>query len=475
MKRRDALRLFPAVAVGLAATAGRLSAAPMEGGFRMPRGPKDLPLALQYTNTVRRHMQRIRETQTEDLMEGAYAIARTIENGGRCWQVWDAGHTNADIYPERNGLPEIFTNGYNPDLAKDGDLVLARAADPRLTDDLAKKDIFVIGAPSPWSGDARHPELLRDEVRHYQLWPHADVWIETEATTLGGVIKVPGMTAPIGPLTGVDGPFMMWMMVADACRILSRNGKSLPVLGDEPRITGETIDWQSFSGWVSPNDPLMDNYYDETMAQIELIGSEMGKIRAIASMCMDTIMGGGRIYCYSRFSSVSQDANTRRSGISITRGIMDHDGQLWDGQMSKAFTGGTSKDCVIIGILKPDDPVDLKHLDTFRKKGMKIASIGPMTRAMHEPDGRTVPKETSIHAGRMCDTYGLFAVKGFEQKICPTSGVILNQLFWAIMLELVEQYRDRTGGDLPGSYFSAALKGGREHFRKWYNLDQEKY
>lgn len=467
------MRVLPLSIAGLAASAMESMAAE-QCSAKACAGDK-IPLAIQYTTKVREHLTRIRQTQMEDLMEGAYAIADTIERGGTCWQVWDAGHTNADIYPERNGLPEIFTDGYNPDKAKDGDLVLSRSADTRLTDDLQKKDIFVIGAPSPWSGDAQHPELLRDEVRKLQLWPYADVWIETGATTYGGLVTIPGMTAPIGPVTGVDGPVMMWMMAADACRILARRGKSVPVRGDEPTVTGETVDWQSFSGWVSLNDPLMDNYFDEALAQIELIGAEMGKIRKIASMCMDSVMNGGRIYCYSRFASVSQDANTRRSGISITRGIMDREGKLWDGQKSVPFEGGTAKDCVIMGILKPDDPVDLKYLDYFRKKGMKVASLGAMTRAMHEPDGKTVPKSTDIHAGRMCDAYGLFAVKGFQQKICPTSGVLLNQLFWATMFELVEQYMDRTGGDIPSSYFSAALKGGREHFRKWYNLDQEKY
>ena len=106
---------------------------------------------------------------------------------------------------------------------------------------------------------------------------------------------------------------------------------------------------------------------------------------------------------------------------------------------------------------------------------MKTASLGTMTRAMRELDGRTVPKETDIHAGRMCDTYGLFAIPGLEQKISPTSGVLLNQLFWATMMELIEQFKDRTGGDIPGAYFSAVLKGGREHYRRWYNLDREKY
>ena len=473
MKRRDAIRLFPLSIAGIAGMSQRAFSGEMSPKH-LPGGPKE-PLAIRYTKKVREKLTWIRETQTEDIMEAAYAIARTVENGGRCWSVWDAGHTTADILPGRNGLPEIFTSGYNANETKDGDLVLARAAHKSLTDDLAKKDIFVVGAPSPWSGDAKYPELLRDQVRHLQVWPYADVWIETQATTLGGLMKVPGMTAPVGPVTGVTGPVLMWMMVADACRVLARRGISVPVMGDEPKVTGKNVDWQSFSGWVSLNDPLMDNYFDEVMSQIELIGAEMGKVRKIAKMAMDAILGGGRIYCYSRYNSISQEANTRRSGLSITRGLLERDGALWDGQKSKVFDGGTSKDCVIMGILKPDDEVDLNFLDYFKKKGMKTASLGTMTRAMKEPEGRTVPKETDIHAGRMCDTYGLFAVPGFEQKICPTSGVLLNQLFWAVMMELVEQYRERTGGDLPGVYFSAALKGGRESYRRWYNLDQLEY
>ena len=473
MKRRDTFRLIPLSIAGMASLSGKALSKEM-----CPKGcggGKNEPLAIRYTKKVRERLTWIRQTQSEDLMEGAYAIARTVENGGRCWNIWDAGHTNTDLYPDRNGEPEIFSNGYNPDEARDGDLVLSRSAHKSFVEDVAKKDIFVIGAPSPWSGDAQHPELLRDEVRHLQLWPYADIWIETNATTLGGVMKLSGMTAPVGPITGITGPVMVWMMLADACRILARRGINIPVKGDEPKVTGERVDWQSFSGWVSLHDPLMDNYFDEVMAQIELIGAEMGKIRKIAGMAVDSLLGGGQLYCYSRYSSIAQEANTRRSGISITRGLMERDGELWDGQKSRPFKGGTSKDCVIMGVLKPDDEMDLKFLDYFKKKGMKTASLGTMTRAMREPEGRTVPKETDVHAGRMCDTYGLFAIPGFEQKVCPTSGALLNQLFWATMMELIEQYMERTGGDIPGVYFSAALEGGREHYRRWYNLDQLDY
>ena len=423
---------------------------------------------------VRERLIWIRENQSENLMEAAYAIARIIQNGGRCGQyAWDAGHTEADSWSGRNGEPEIFTSGFNRNEAKDGDLFLVSSSqgNKEFIEYISNKDIFVISHASSWSGDALYPELLRDEVRKLTLRAHADVWIENRATSLGGVVYVPGMPAPIGPVSGVVGKMTIWMMLADACRILARRGISVPVKGDEPKVTGDNKDYKRFSGWVSLNDPLMDNYFNEAMKQIELIGAEFGTIRKIANMAVDTVLNGGKIYGYSLYSYIAGESSTRRSGLSITEGI--YGSSLNTEQKRKNFKG-TSKDCVIMGITKPDDETDLVFLDLFKKRGMKTASLGPMTRSIKVPEGRTVPKETDLHVGRMCDTYGIFAVPGFDQRICPTSGVVLDQLFWATMMEVVEQYMERTGGDIPGVFFSAALKGGMEQMHRMHEVYRER-
>jgi len=161
------------------------------------------------------------------------------------------------------------------------------------------------------------------------------------------------------------------------------------------------------------------------------------------------------------------EASYRRGGLILTRGVFDKDGEI--SSFDSDTFSGSSKDCVIMGISKPDDEIDLKHLDTFRKYEMKISSMGPMTRDIKIPKGRTVPKESDIHVGRMCDTYGLFAVPGFEQKISPTSGVLLNQMFWAACMEIAEEILRRTG-NAPGILFSSALKEGGTHNR--YMVEQ---
>ena len=116
---------------------------------------------------------------------------------------------------------------------------------------------------------------------------------------------------------------------------------------------------------------------------------------------------------------------------------------------------------MIMGISQPDDEVDLEHLQKFRKAGMKIASIGPALRDNKIPEGKTILKEADVHLGLMCDTYGLFAVPGVKRKICPTSGLLLNQMFWGVCLQIAEKIIARTG-NTPCVYLSAALKGGRD-------------
>jgi len=190
-------------------------------------------------------------------------------------------------------------------------------------------------------------------------------------------------------------------------------------------------------------------------------------------MAVDSVLSGGKVYCYSRYSdSLSMEASYRRGGLCLTRGVYDKDGEAYS-FFDNDILKGTSKDCVIMGITKPDDEVDLKHIKTFRKYKMKIASLGPMTRDTKIPEGRTVPKESDIHLGRMCDTYGLFAVPGSEKKVCPTSGALVNQMFWAVCMEITEEIIRRTG-NVPGILFSSALKIGRSHNSRMFEMYKQR-
>jgi hypothetical protein len=89
---------------------------------------------------------------------------------------------------------------------------------------------------------------------------------------------------------------------------------------------------------------------------------------------------------------------------------------------------------------------------------MKIAAIGPATRDGDIPDGDTVPKLADAHLGLMCDTYGLFAMKGVDRRVCPTSGLLVNQMFYSVELQIAELIIRRTG-NTPRVDVNASMKG----------------
>ncbi len=396
MKRRDMIRMLPVSALAAAGFGERsfakaaktMDACPKCGQQPCVCGPDNSSEALsaQYLHKVTDMLKKIRATQSENLLEAAYAIARTVEKKGTCWYSWDMGHsTIMDLVPGRNALPEIFTPGYDSGKSKDGDLFLANIwGGPH--EDLAKKDILVIGGPAPWGMDAQLSELIVRDSAKVRLRPYSDIWIETYVSTVGAIMKLPGMPAPTDPVSGIIGMVTFWMMMADACRILARDGHSVPVRGDEPSLSGTAVPW------VNLNAPLMDDYFDTVIKQMEMILAELGNIQAIAKMAADSVLSGGKVYGYSRHQmALCVEAQTRRGGLALTRGVYVKDGAVVD--YPGKVVEGSPNDLVIMGAYRPDDPVDLESLKQFRKGKMKVASIGPMTRNIKEPDGRSLPRE----------------------------------------------------------------------------------
>ena len=460
MRRRDTLRLIPLAAAGIPALASAQKKGPgpgMPARFRNKAGGKD-PDPMTYVRRVIEMLRWVKAHESGDILESAYAIARTIVHGGKVWSCWDLGHTNeADLFPGRVGTPEILTAGYDAEKVKDGDLVLANFPWPAgYIEDLRSKDLFVVGGPCPWGGDVKGYEYIVPNIRDMKIRPVADIWIETNCDMIGAQVPIPGSDAPLGPESGPLNGTILWMMVADACRELSRTGKKFEVRG-----TGETLGKDTT--WENLDAPLMDTYFSTVLHQLEQIGSEMGQINEMAGMAVDTLLGGGNVYFYSRyFPALAGEAAGRRGGFLFAKGVAD--GRLQ----------GKSGDCVIMGTYEPDDERDLANLDDFKSRGMRIASIGPVSRDYKLPEGRAVYKETEAHAGRMCDTNGLFAIPGFNKKICPTSGIMATSILWVMSTVLALEVKRRTGGNVPGIHFNGALTWSADHNARMGVLARER-
>ncbi len=455
MNRRDMIASIPLALAGIASSVRRSLA---EGiGDPVTVKPGERPLYDVYAEKATLMLRHLRDTQSLNLLEAANAIARTIIRGNACWNQWDMGHsTSYELAPGRNGLPEIITDGFDPAAARDGDCFLANRRS--VYDVLDKKDIFVIGSPSPWSLDAMGDTEIELDDAKYRLRPYADIWIETGITRLGPVVHVEGMPAPMGPVSGILGLSSFWMMMADTCRILALEKHPVPVRGDEPPIPDGVPRKSLYS-------PLLDDWYNTFLMQFEMIGAEMGAIREVARMAADSVLSGKRVYGFSRFRhALAYEAQQRRGGMSLSyQGLTEENGAVIACRGKFEPKRG---DTVVMGIFEPDNPADLRILDIFRGYGMNVVSIGPMTRNQVIPEGRNLPKEADVHLGRMCDTYGLFALPGFERRVCPTSGILQCQLWHALHFEIFDEMIRRTNGNIPYIYLNGAVKGGMDHVNR---------
>lgn len=433
MIRRDALKTLPLTFAGILASQSSPRAMQSNRGTYWQ----------QYREIVESKLKTIHQTESDMLLETAHRVAHTIKNGGTCWSQWDLGHSvSEDIFPGRHGNPLLFVPGYDADKAKEGDLLLINVFGSPI-DDPREKGVFVIGAPAPWCGDTPDAqELLSEKHKNLRVKPYSDLWIETYISTLGPEVWLPGAQYPMGALSGIIGMTTFWMINADAVRILASQGVTIQVDGDEPEFSDS-------SEYVSLSEPLGDRYFDEVTAQLGRIESEMGTVRAIADAAVDTILDGGRVHVYSKYwDTLSIEANTRRGGLTCFHSI--------DSDRNTKYTG-SDKDFVIMGIYSPDDPVDVSYLEKFRKAGSRVASIGPAERAKNYPKD-SVPEKTDLHLGYMCDTYGMFAVPGVTRRICPTSGALVNQMFYAVCFHMAEELITRTG-NTPYIYPNGAIEG----------------
>ncbi len=446
MKRRDMIRMIPFSAAGFAAMAASATARPRRQGpmFNAPMYG-GAPTGMTYVEKVVDMLEWIRRNQSENILEAAYALSRTVRNGRTCWSHWDQGHTaSADTFEGREGFPEIMQTGYDVKKMKKGDMVLASfAGGADMIAEVAKKDIFLVGGPAPVSGDCLEADKNIPEIREARFRQCADIWIETRITSTGAVVHIPGSPAPLGPVSGPIYLTILWAILADASRILRLEGEKVTVSGHSPKLDDKVKR-------VSLADPLTDNLFASVIRQMRLLGSEMGEMRTLAEKAAKTLASGHSVYGYSRRrESIASEWYHRRGGFGFPK--IAHEGNI----------SGESGDMVIMGCTEPTDPVDLASLAEFRKRGMTIATIGPVTDG-GVPSGDTVAKLSDVHVGRSYDTQGLYAIPGIDRKVAPTSGIMNVTALWAASVEIAMAMIRETG-NTPGIHFSGSLLWGGEH------------
>jgi len=163
--------------------------------------------------------------------------------------------------------------------------------------------------------------------------------------------------------------------------------------------------------------PLMDDYFDGNHAPAR---ADTALNLAIFVKCGY----GGRhparrrkcLYYSRYFPALAGEANRRRGGFFFPRSF-------------RRRIEGTSKDCVIMEPIKPDDEADLKNLDEFKKRACAL-HLSP------DYENHAIPmasRSQGIRGACGKDVRYLWPVRcsRFDQKVCPTSGILATSILWS--------------------------------------------
>jgi uncharacterized phosphosugar-binding protein len=186
---------------------------------------------------------------------------------------------------------------------------------------------------------------------------------------------------------------------------------------------------------------------------MEIIRNRGAKIRAgfdridAVAKAMAGFVTNGAKYGNYTFGNEMADENTyRASGIAMSRYLNPKD-------VSKSKEG----DFVIIGGEASDTKENIQAADTFRSAGLKVIYIGPAK--TEGSSGDDMPRHADWHIDTFSpEREGVLTVPGFDQKICPTTGILFALALWMTNAQFIAHMiaQDMT----PGLDMGGHLVGG---------------
>jgi hypothetical protein len=191
-----------------------------------------------------------------------------------------------------------------------------------------------------------------------------------------------------------------------------------------------------------------EKYIDTLMDRLrEFHAAYIGDIQDAGAEIADRVLSGGKIYPWSSRNEFWIEANGTAGGLmGVYR--LDPDSL-------------TKKDVVILAVASANGESEIEMAKKVRDKGAWMIGIFPFKR---EDNISTVPLK------KLCDmsfdnlsgdVYGVLDIPGYQNKIIPTTTMMNNYAFWAVVGAYVQAMESR--GVAPYYWMSFHVPGGREY------------
>ena len=186
------------------------------------------------------------------------------------------------------------------------------------------------------------------------------------------------------------------------------------------------------------------------------IGTDRPKIDRISSKWADLVLGEhARLFVYGQpFKSDRGD-----SGNMF---VSDAVGAASGSMIAQGYSDAVREnDIVLIGSICSNNPQEIEVARTARKKGAYTVAFCPYT-TDGDASGVRLYKEVDDALNTYSDeSEGVIAVKGFDKKVCPLTGLTGNLILWLLTAQWTDHMARR--GEMPYYWQGFHESGGSDY------------
>jgi len=376
------------------------------------------------------HMVRIREL--EKVGRAARVAARCKMNGGKIISGIGTPHImyggacaadvpgNPNIAPDRKGQNSGYTG--EPPLGK-GDFLMTANPSPHV-EKAHDNGCFVVGIGFPMTTNRYSPPDFNDHPDYF-IEDMCDIFIYTWGPKEDGLVA-PALTPvphlkilPTSPMTVVG----YWLLTAQIAHNLA---------------------YQDTSGTHA----AAETYLATLMERLDEFHFRfIGPVQEAGEIIAGRVLSGGKIHPWSGREEFWIEANGTAGGLM--------------GVYPLKPDSLTANDVVILAAANATPESEIEMARKVKEKGAWLLGIFPFEREdgiSTEPLKELCDMSFDNLSG---DVYGVLDIPGYDHKVIPTTTMMNNYAFWAIVGGYVQAMEKR--GEAPYYWMSYHVPGGKEY------------
>lgn len=376
----------------------------------------------QYFVRMKGIMESIRRNETEHIGEISSRMAETLAKGGNVWMQAQAGLMGYIEVDERHkGNPRIIKsstvfNGGDYDTMKSGDLLMTNYVLEEVHA-ARERGVYVVGVPTCYVDNEWIPRgYVQPNPHNWLLGDVTNDILQSYIPYQQGIVDCPQVAEMrICPSAANAVNSLFWMFQAEVAQKV-KNRKAAPV--DKSTAYLDCILERIQESYTRQKDYMFD--HAPTVAK--LIGR------------------GGHYHVTSDHGSVANEATGTAMGPMMTNAFRDN--------MKKG-------DVHLLATINPDSEKIVAEAKKAREMGMFIVSIAP-------GNSNRIRQYSDVFIDNLSpEGEGMFAIKGFYEKIATAGSILNNWLMWIFTAQFIDEMVRR--GWVPWFWINGHLIGASDY------------